>query len=342
MSYKPTLNIDALIFALDDVLIDISQSYREVVRQTVQVYLEQTIGLKPSKEPLLTLEEVTLLHKAGHFTGYQDLATAFIIYFAEQLPPVPVPTFPSKIHVPAIIAYLQLAGGRLGINIDELREQKDIPELARSIAEAGGGMAGAHAALPKENRHLVVDEGKITKSNLVGRIFQELYLGKRLFEQIYEEPPVVVQTTGYIEQETLLMDPGILSEIGQKMPLGVIGGVPRLQLEQSLQARNIQDHFQVLISLDELHEAKANPLPDPWSLLEVARCLIPRPTRTAYMGASVADIKAAKAANQTVPFTAIGCLWGAHDKEALRQIFEEARVDIILGHPNHVKELIVD
>ncbi len=340
MSYKPRLTIDALVFSVNDVLVDVSLSYREVVRETVQLYLERTIGLPPSKESLLTSEEVTLVQKVGHFTSYVDLASAFIIYFIELLPPVPIPTFPSKFHVPALIAYLQLAGGRLHIGIDKLREQKDIPQLAQDIAAAGGGIDGANAALQKENRHLLVDTGDITKGNLVGRIFQELYLGADLFERIYEQPAVLIQSTGYIEHESLLIDLDILAQINDKVPLGAVTDRSRIEVKKLFKTKEIDQYFQSVVSADDVREAKAKPIPDPWSLLEAARRLNPTPARTAYVGANPGDIQAAKAANQTVPFTAIGCLIGAHNKEAMRQEFEEAKADIILGHPNHLKELI--
>ena len=90
MSHKPRLNIDALIFSVHDVLIDVSRSYREVVCKTVQLYLEQAVGLLPSSEALLTPAEVTLLQKVGNFSNYLDLATTFIIYFIEMLPPLPL------------------------------------------------------------------------------------------------------------------------------------------------------------------------------------------------------------------------------------------------------------
>ncbi len=341
MSYKPRLNIDALIFAGNDLLIDVSHSYREVVRKTVQLYLERAVGLVPSSESLITPGEVTFLQKAGNFTSYWDLANAFIIYFIEMLPQVPVPTFPSKFHVPGLIAYLQLAGGNLRVSIDTLREKRDIAKLAIDVAAAGGGIDGAHKALPKENRHLLVTDGDITKTNIVGRIFQELYLGADLFERIYGEPAIMIQSTGYAEHESLVIDPGILAKISRKLPLGVVSDRPRSELERSLKARKIDQYFKSIISLDEIRQAKAKPIPDPWPLLEAARHLRPTPTNTAYIGANVGDIQAAKVANKTVPFTAIGCLFGAHDKPALQAAFEENKANMILGHPNNLKELIL-
>jgi len=341
MSYAPKLSIDGLIFASNDLLIDVRRSYREVVRKTVQIYLEQALGLLPSSEPLITPEEVTLVQKVGNFSSYWDLTKAFVIYFIELLPPVPAPTFPSKFHVPGLIAYLQLSSGNLRISIDSLREKRDIPGLAQSIAAAGGGLDGAHNALPKENRHMLVASGKIAKTNIVGRIFQELYLGAELFERIYNEPAVMVQSTGYAEHEALIINSDILAQLHQQLPLAVVSDRPRSEVERSLRARNIEPFFKSVITLDEIQRAKGDPIPNPWPLLEAARHLRPTPTHTAYIGANLGDVQAAKAANQTVPFTAIGCLHGAHDKNMLRLLFEEHKADMILGHPNHLKELIL-
>jgi phosphoglycolate phosphatase-like HAD superfamily hydrolase len=341
MNNKAGLNIDALICAMPDILIDVNGSYRAVVRQTVQIYLEQAIGLAPSAESLLTPDEVILLEKIGGFTNYSELAAAFIIYFIEMLPPVPVPTFPSKFHIPAVLAYLQLAGGRLQLGVDKLREQKDIARLAHIVAAAGGGLDGAHEALPKENRHLLVDFGEVTRANLLGRIFQELYLGAELFNQIYEQPPIIVEGTGHIGHEALLIDAAILAQIAAVLPLGIVTSAARSQAEISLKAHQIEPYFQVVIALDDVEAAKAKPIPAAWPLLEAARRLSPTPARSAYVGANPADLRAAKTANETVPFTAIGCLAGAHDKHTLRQEFENLKADVILGHPNNLKELIL-
>jgi len=339
--YKPRLNINGLIFSSNDVLIDVSLSYRQVVIKTVQLYLERAIGLPATDEPLITPDEVMTLQKVGNIPGYWDLATTFVMYFVEMLPPVPAPTFPSQFHVPALMAYLQMAGGNLRVSIDTLREQKEIAKFAQDVAEAGGGVDGANKALPRENRHLLVSSGSLTKTNIVGRIFQELYLGADLFERIYQQQAIVIQSTGYAEHESLVIEPDVLKQLSQKMPLGVISDHPRSEVERSLKARKIEQHFKSVITLDEITQAKASPIPDPWPLLEVASHLHPTPAHTAYIGTTLADIQAANAANQTVPFTAIGCLVGAPDKSALREQFEQNKANIILGHPNHLKELIL-
>lgn len=341
MKNKPRLSIDALIFSCNEILIDVSHSYREAVRKAVQLYLERAVGLNPSTESLITAEEVLLLQKVGQFTNYWDLTSAFVMYFIELLPPVPTPTFPSKFHVPALMAYLQFAGANLRLGMDKLREQRDIAGFAKQVAAAGGGLDGAHRALPKENRHLLICDGDIIKTNIVARIFQELYLGADLFEKTYGQPAIIIQSTGYAEHESRIIDPEVLTRLQQKLALGVVSDRPRHEVIRSLKAQQIDHYFQSIVTLDEILQAKANPVPDAWSLLEAARYLTPTPTHTAYVGANVGDVQAAKAANQIVPFSAVGCLIGAPDRADLSAAFEENKVDIILGHPNNLKELIL-
>lgn len=339
--HHPRLDVDALIFACDDVLIDVQHSYRAVVQKTVQLYLEQALGLTPSKTPLLTLDEVLRLQKQGNFCDYWELAEALVMYFVEMLPPVPVPTFPSRLHVPVIMAYLQFAGGNLRVSIDSLRAQKNIAQLAGEVAAAGGGLTGAHQSLPKENRHMLVSSGSITKTNIVGRIFQELYLGAEQFERAYGQPAAITHSSGYAEHETRVMDREVLAAIGQKAALAMVTNRPRAEATRSLRAGGLADYFRVLVTRDEIEQSHGQPVPNPWPLLEAARLLAPIPRRSAYVGANIGDVQAAKAANKTVPFLAIGCLAGAPDKDEMQAAFEQHKASMILGHPDHLKELII-
>ncbi|GAB4434249.1 MAG: hypothetical protein Kow0031_15910 [Anaerolineae bacterium] len=339
--HRPRLDVDALIFACDDILINVQHSYRAVVQKTVQLYLEQALGLAPSKLPLLTLDEVLLLQKRGNFSDFWELAEALVMYFVEMLPPVPAPTFPSKFHVPAIMAYLQFAGGNLRVSIDSLRQRKDIAQFAEGVVANGGGLEGANQALPRENRHMLVSSGSVTKTNIVGRIFQELYLGAEQFEQAYRQPAVITHSSGYAEHESPVMDVEILRAIGEKAALAVVSSHPRTEVERSLRTAGLTGAFQVVITRNEMEQANGRPVPHPWPLLEAARLLDPIPRRSAYVGANLGDVQAAKAANKTVPFLAIGCLAGAPDKDEMQAAFEQHKASMILGHPDHLKELMI-
>lgn len=340
---KKNLPINALIFDMDGVLVDVANSYREAIIQTVSLFFTAGMGLPENghAEPLLTKADVDLLKQAGGFNNDWDLTTAFVIYFLEMFPPLSVPTFPLRKHVPDMLAYLQIAGGgNLSISIEMLRQNKDIPRLARHVASAGGGLAGVSQALTHRNRHLVITGGGPLGGDLIQRIFQELYLGRTLFEQIYGEEAIVAQTPGFITNETLLISPEVLAELARSLSLGIATGRPKAEAEFTLKRLGIAAYFQSLVTYDDMMEAGAKGKPDPWSLLEAARRLRPTPARSAYIGDTVDDILAAKAANQMAPFMAIGSLAVATDKPAQKKRFEETGADIILAHPDRLKDII--
>jgi phosphoglycolate phosphatase-like HAD superfamily hydrolase len=241
-----------------------------------------------------------------------------------------------------MLAYLQTASARINVDLNELQAKKNIRQLAIDTAAAGGGLDGLYKVMPDRNRHMVVASGDVTKINLVGRIFQELYLGADLFERTYDEPAVIIQTTGYIEHEKLLIDPNLLALFEKEIVMGIIANRPSLEVEHSLNVRHIKQYFQVVITWDDIQKARARDIPDPWALLEAARQMQPTPTHIAYVGATPADIQAARAANKTLPCTPVGCLAGAVDRAAVREAFENSKASVILGHPDNLKELILD
>lgn len=336
---RPT--IDALVLAANDVVFDVRASYHEAVREAVQAYLEHAVGLLPSSQSLLTPAEVLLLQKKGRFTNYWDLTAAFVLYFVTLLPPVPAPTFPARFRLPGLVAYLQLAGGNLRVNIDDLRAKRDIAGLADLVSAAGGGLDGAYEALPEHNRHMLVDFGEINTTNVAVRIFQEIYLGSTRFEAAYGQPPIVVQHQGYLGHESLRIEPDLLAELAARLPLALVSDRPRFEVEDQLARHGLVDRFQAVITLDEVKAGAGKPTPDGWPLLAAARQLGTSIQQNAYVGANVGDIEAAKVANQQTPFLAIGCLEETPNKEAQRASLEAYKATMILDHPNDLKELIL-
>jgi HAD superfamily hydrolase (TIGR01548 family) len=337
------LPVDALIFDIDGVLVDVSNSYHETIIQTVDLFFNTGLGLRYEGEevPLLGKNEVELLRMTSGFSNNWDLTTAFIIYFLEMLPPLAAPTFPLRRHVPAILAYLQMTGGgHLPVTMDQLRRNKDIRRLARRAVTVGGGPSSIDKVLTHRNRHLIITGDSPLKGNLIQRIFQEFYLGQTLFEEIYGEKPVVIHTPGVINNETLIISPAILENLVSQINLGIATGRPRAEAQYTLQRLGIADYFHSLVTYDDIIAANASAKPAPWSLLEAASRLHPTPARSAYVGDSVDDVLAAKAASQSVPFLAIATLASVHNKTAMRKLFEEKRADMIIGHPDRLKDII--
>ncbi len=341
---KFNLPVDALIFDMDGVLVDVSDSYRQAIIQTTDLFFTTGLGLSTTTDapPLLEAADIDALKMAGGLNNDWDLTTVFIIYFLEMLPSLAAPTYPLRRHVPAMLACLQIAGGgKISLSLDNLRRKKNIPELARRLAAHGGGLPAVDHVLTHRNRHLLMAGDDLLNGNLIQRIFQELYLGNALFEKIYGEKPVVAQTEGFINHETALITPAVLAELQAVIPLGIATGRPKIEAEYTLDRLGLSDYFQSVVALDDVLAAEAQGKPDPWSLLEAARRLHPVPARSAYIGDTPDDIRAAKAAGNIVPFLAIGSLAAASDQAALRRQFEARQADIILTHPNRLKELII-
>ena len=341
MTLKPkTLNqIDALVFDMDGVLVDVSRSYRAAIIRTVNIFFSQGMRLPADGDtPLLTPDDVSLLKNAGGFNNDWDLTTAFIIYFLELLPPLPVSTLPLRRRISTLLAYLQIVShGDPPLTMDELRTRKNIAELAEKVSRAGGGLSALGKVLTGNNRHLAFGHGNLKKENLIQRIFQEVYLGETLFTEIYGETPTVVRQPGVIRHETALITTETLAALAQKMPLGIATGRPRAEAEHTLTRLGIDRHFQAMLTHDDVVAAGAHGKPDPWILHETVQRLSPAPKNPAYIGDTPDDIRAAKAAE----FTAIGVLATATDPAALRAQFESLGADMMLESPDELGALQV-
>jgi len=336
------LKIDTLIFDMDGVLIDVSKSYRQAIIRTVDLFFIQGLKLKQDGKAisLLDHQDIDLLKQAGGFNNDWDVTKAFITYFLEMLPPQSAVTAPLKREIPTMMIYLEILGSHLSTTIPELRQRKNIQRLARGLAGMGGGLDGIEKLLKRRNRHLLPAEGSLLRVNVVERIFQELYLGETLFEQIYQTPAVIVHEPGLINQERLIIDPAILETLSQRMSLGIATGRPKAEAEYSLNQFKIRHYFQSLVTHDDVIAADQQGKPDPWSLIEATRHIQPPPTQSAYIGDTPDDVLAAKAASKTIPFVAIGTLAAANNKRSLRQWFKSHQADLILEHPNHLKEIL--
>lgn len=335
------LSLDVLLFDLDGVLIDVSDSYRTATRATVQFYLERLLGLAPFASDLVSRNDVAALKLAGGFNNDWDLTTALIKYFLSLMDTQPDSAFD--------VDDLRTVGKNIAITVAELAARKDIAAFARQVAAYGGGLEAVQKILGVTNNHLLFATGDVRTTNLVKRIFEEFYLDEQLFQQEYGEARRWIHADGLIHRETLIPRRKTLIALSERAALGIATGRPRAQAMFALKAAGIADFFRTVIVLEDVQAAEKKYFeengtrislskPHPFALLECARKI--GGTRFAYVGDTPDDIRAANAAKRERNFLSLGCLAAAEDKVHLRREFERVGADTVIEHPDELVGLI--
>ena len=356
---------DALIFDMDGVLIDVFESYRVATRQTAQIYFETCLGLAPFAGDLVSREDVAAFKFAGGFNNDWDLTTALVKYFlsviAGEAKQSPINSAGiASLHpstslrtllamTQEILALLRDAGARITTPVEQLARQKDISAFTRAVRDAGGGLDAVWRILGSRGDDLLFATGDPRATNLVKRIFEEIYIGEEIFHAEYGEPPLIYHGDGLIRRETLIPNLQSLQSLNQLVPLGIATGRPRNQATFALRAHNIEKFFRALVTHEDNVDAAEKHFvatgqrvsfgkPHPFSLLYAARQIAPAKSRCAYIGDTLDDIRAAQAAG----FVAIGCLAPAEDKTKMRAEFARVGADVVIENPDDLVERLRD
>jgi HAD superfamily phosphatase len=347
------LKLDVLIFDIDGVLIDVSESYRSAIRQTVQIYLETVMGLAACDGELVAREDVAALKLAGGFNNDWDLTAAIVKYFLAMLDaPYPHSILPASMTGEGgIVAFLRAAGKPITTSVETLRQRKNIRAFADALREHGGGLAAVHNLLGDRNDHLLFAEGDPRGTNLVKRIFEEIYLGEELFRAEYSEPPLIHRGDGLIRRERLIPNLQSLIALSRRVALGIATGRPRHQATYALEAAGIAKYFRALVTHEDVVDAEQKLFqasgqritlskPHPFTLLEAVTHITRERVRAAYIGDTLDDVRAANAAKAEMDFVSIGCLAPWEDKPAMRREFERIGADVIVEQPDELVEWI--
>ncbi len=72
---------DAIIFDIDNVLVDTRASYTDCIIKTVNTYLETILKFQPSRKPLLNRRDVEIFKSLGGFNDDWDTCYGLLLYF---------------------------------------------------------------------------------------------------------------------------------------------------------------------------------------------------------------------------------------------------------------------
>ncbi len=314
MKIKPS--VDAVLFDIDNVLIDTRRSYLDAIRWTVELYL--THGNVPlfhttresKKHLLLTSHDVDRFKLLGGFNDDWDCCYGILIYLL-SLP------LPHK-------------------NMTELKKAFHSKALADQIPDRPVGVNGMVKRFGRSS-HVTIEK--------ISRIFQEVYLGPEIFEMVERKKAVYWNRKGLIAREKLIFKPDLLDKIKSRgIRLGIATGRSRFEAVFSLKHFGILDYFDEITTIDEVKKAEREQKcslrkPHPFSLIQTAKKIGAKKTFM-YVGDLPDDILAAQRAQSEISIRSVAFPAFTSDPAATERELERIRPDLILKRPRGLLKFV--
>jgi HAD superfamily hydrolase (TIGR01548 family) len=338
--------MDILIFDMDGVLIDVSRSYRKTIQRTLQIYLEICLGFKRKKGSWVTDEEISLFKSTGGFNNDWDLTSGLLLYLLSisEMPPLSKQKRFSSIQ--EIVSYLKTKSSAFQRKNTIRIRRKHLLSFLKKVNSSGGGLKGILRILGNSWDGWVYRSGDVVKENLIKRIFQEVYLGKK-FPSHYDLPLLFYRKKGLYLQEKMLIPKKILSALRKKIQMGIASGRPKFEAEIALRRFRLLPYFKSVVTLDECEEEEYRILrstgkkikcskPHPYSILRTIREMgIPHPV-CGYVGDVVDDMLAVRRAKKDINLLAIGFLSSQHNRKTGRESLIKAGADLVIENPKEL------
>jgi len=333
-------NIGLLIWDMDGVLFYVRDSYRRAIVESVQYYFSDLIGLS-LKKPLMDAEDT---QKFKYLEGFNDdwkLTYACVLCFLADLAKdrsLPKTDNPTDL-VGMRRALKELRGSALG-----WEPETDLNKITRKIKSCGKGLDGTQLALSElYGADALTQAGRFWYTDLIKRIFQELYLGEKLYRMKYSEDAMFFHGPGFIRDEKPLLSADKLEKLSKNLYMGIASGRERFEAEYSLKMHGLDRFFpaDLIISSEEVRHGK----PDPESLVLCRKRMMGKyaimegKTSAAYVGDSVDDVRASKNAG----FYSIGVLSASSielDRIRLRREFVSLGCDLIVEDAGEIVNLL--
>ena len=313
-----------IVFDMDGVLIDVSLSYRDTVRQTARLFFKGARGWEDLPDPLFSLLDLTRVKQSGGLNNDWDLSFTVIslIYSLAKGPQASTAAEPWQHY-------------RAGIS------RCDVSELARFLKSESLPLTrlAEKTGRPIHEFISACYTGDVGTGNIIKQIFQEIYLGSELFQATYGVFPSVYIGTGLIDKERLLIDPSILEHLFLRHILAIATGRPKIEADYPLDRFQIRRYFSAVYTLDDcLREEKkwfeagkgriSLGKPNPYMLDALKAVFQEDVSGYYYIGDMPDDMVTAAGSN--APFLGIGLLVSSEDRKELAEALRKAgAVEII-------------
>lgn len=316
------MRADAVIFDIDGVLVEVRDSFREVISLALQHYFKEVLGV-PGETRLVGPDETALFKLAGRYNNDWDLAQGAAAWGLLKL----------------------TAGGGDKRNIESLRESSPtLEEFTARIGREGGGLDNTMRLVRREldpEQKAAFD--RLYRPELIKRIFQEYYAGPALCREFYGFEPEHYKGRGLVENESPIVDPALVGELaGFGMVFGVLSGRTVEEADYVLERLGIERYLHPRGKV--VDDGTVPPKPDPDGLIELAR-------RTAftsalYVGDVPDDWTTVKAYAEALPQgpPVLGCMvaTGADPNGRVTEHFERSGVHCLAADVNVLLNFLLE
>ena len=324
-----------VVFDMDGVIIDVSASYRDVVRKTARLFFQPAQGADKLPDPLFELADLAAVKQSGGLNNDWDLTFVVIkLLFALVDPPAVHPDQDPWTRYRKTIGCCDAAALAAFLN------SQDTP-LTSLIKQPGQ---------PENDFIAGLYAGDVGSGNIIKQIFQEIYLGTELFRTTYNLEPEIYRGEGLILREKVLIDHQLLAELSQNNVLAIATGRPKAEADYPLQHYNLDRFFATVMTLDDClreeqrlfeegGQAVSLSKPHPFMLDAIAQTCKDDVGACYYVGDMPDDMLAA--ARSTAGYKGIGLLLAAPDKESLKTKLIQTGADHIIDNFEALKKIIL-
>ena len=322
---------------MDGVIIDVSASYRDVVRRTAGLYFQPARGSQRLPDPLFELADLAAIKQSGGLNNDWDLTYEVISLLASL---VDFESPGTREHHDPWSRYREVVG------------KCDVSSMADFLRSTDRPLVSLLKQHGRCNDKFVKSTyaGNVGSGNIIKQIFQEIYLGESLFRSTYSLNAETYAGEGFILREKVLIDRKLLKDLAAENTLAIATGRPRAEAEYPLKHFQLNRFFSQMLTLDDCLSAEKHILeqegrtvslskPDPFMLDAVVR-KYPGPFDNCYYIGDMPDDMLAAAASET-KFKGIGIVLSAPDRQSLQKDLSAAGADYIIDSFDGLKEIIL-
>jgi HAD superfamily hydrolase (TIGR01548 family) len=325
--------MNLVVFDMDGVLVDVSNSYREAVRKTAQRFFSAAKNSDKLPDPLFSLDDLAHLKESGGLNNDWELTAR-------------------TLHLFFLFMETDTQGrSAKSLLYEEEMKMYDVEGLANFLRQSKNPLTSLQAQYGDRESVFVESSfrGDVKTGNIVKRMFQETYLGSSLFRSTYGAAPKFSKDNGLINNEALLCDKMLLKRLAERNTLAIATGRPAREARYTLQRFEIQGYFREVVTLDDVvdrekailderNEKVSLSKPNPFMLDFLAEKTAGSFQKFFYIGDMPDDMQAARASKKG--YRSIGVPYSSPDPQNSRKILLQAGADYIVDDLSVLPEII--